>query len=182
MLAATHPFTPQLHALGDTRDGRRLALVPMTPEAATTLALRIAAIGPWARYNFSPDAMQASLRVSGDGAIRYQISIDAVPAGVVIIRSPWLAGPYLQMLAILPQFQNSGSGAAILDWYEATARSARLRNVWLCVSGFNHDAQRFYGRHGYALAGRLAGLIRDGDDELLMRKSLAGPIIGSTPA
>ena len=96
---------------------------------------------------------------------------------MVIIRSPWLAGPYLQLLAVLPMLQGSGTGSAILTWYEATAMAARMRNAWLCVSGFNVDAQRFYERYGYQLAGRLPDLMRDGDDELLMRKNLAALVI-----
>ena len=47
------------------------------------------------------------------------------------------------------------------------------RNLWLCVSAFNVAAQRFYARHGFERVATLAGLLRDGDDELLMRKRLA---------
>jgi diamine N-acetyltransferase len=82
-----------------------------------------------------------------------------------------LAGPYLQMLAIQPSHQKHGIGARILAWLEAEARP-EFRNVWLCVSGFNVDAQRFYAAHGYTEVATLDGLMREGDDELLMRKRL----------
>lgn len=180
MTASTHPFTLDVHAIGSTRNGRKLELAPMTHDAAARLAPVIATIGPWAHYNFAPADMQASLLISGDGAIRYQLTCDTAPAGVVIIRSPWLAGPYLQILAVLPELQGSGAGSTVLDWYEATAMSARMRNVWLCVSGFNVDAQRFYERYGYTLVGHLKDLMRDGDDELLMRKNLAGRVIDAS--
>lgn len=177
MNASTHPFTAELHEVGATHDGRQLTLAPMTFDAAAALAPEIAGIGPWAHYNFAPAALQASLLLTGDGAIRYQLSCDAVPVGVVIIRSPWLAGPYLQILAIVPALQGSGAGTAVLKWYEDTALTARMRNVWLCVSGFNVDAQRFYERYGYSLIGHLPDLMRDGDDELLLRKNLASLIV-----
>ena len=177
MLASTHPYTPEPHAVGITNDGRALALTPMTPAAATELAPAIAGIGPWAHYNFAAADLQASLLISGDGAIRYQLTCEGAPAGVVIIRSPWLAGPYMQILAVLPALQGTGAGTAILKWYENTALTARMRNVWLCVSGFNVDAQRFYQRYGYSLIGHLPDLMRDGDDELLMRKNLSRLVV-----
>ena len=180
-MTTTSPFTAEAHAVGTLADGRVLELKPMTPEAAACLAPEIAGIGPWAHYNFAVTDLQASMLITDDGAIRYQLVCDGAAAGVVIIRSPWLAGPYLQLLAVLPMLQGSGAGSAILKWYETTAMTARMRNVWLCVSGFNVDAQRFYERYGYSVAGRLPDLMRDGDDELLMRKSLAGLVFDATP-
>ena len=180
MLSSTDPFSPDDHVVGILSDGRKLVLSPMTPAAAAELAPQIADIGPWAHYHFSPDAMRAGLLITEDGAIRYQLTCNDVPAGVVIIRSPWLAGPYLQILAVLPAFQGTGAGTAILRWYETTALTARMRNAWLCVSGFNVDAQRFYQRYGYTMIGHLPDLMRDGDDEMLMRKNLAGLIVDAT--
>ena len=181
MLDTTHPFTADTHVVGQLGTGQTLALLPMTAMAAASLAPAIADIGPWAHYHFAPEDLQQSLLITGDGAIRYQLTCDGEPAGVVIIRSPWLAGPYLQILAVLPHLQGSGAGKLILHWYEETALAARMRNVWLCVSGFNVDAHRFYQRYGYSMVGHLHDLMRDGDDELLMRKNLAGRVIPLSP-
>jgi ribosomal protein S18 acetylase RimI-like enzyme len=41
------------------------------------------------------------------------------------------------------------------------------------VSAFNPVAQRLYKAHGFELVAALDGLVRDGDDELLMRKRLS---------
>ena len=172
MTAATHPFTPQTHAIGNARDGRALVLAPMTPAAAAVLAPDIVTFGPWAHYGYKAETIERRFNTTGDGSVCYALHCGAVPAGVVIVCSPWLVGPYLQMLAVLPVCQGQAVGAAVLAWYEETARRGTLRNVWLCVSGFNTNAQRFYERHGYALAGRLPDLLRDGEDELLMRKRL----------
>lgn len=182
VVASTFPFVPEPHTIGVLKDGTILALAPMTEAGAAVLGPAIASIGPWAHYNFDQQRMQASLLVTGDGAIRYELLADDVPSGVVIIRSPWLAGPYLQILAVLPTLQGKGAGAMILKWYEQTAMAARMRNVWLCVSSFNVDAQRFYQRFGYTLVGHIHDLMRDGDDELLMRKNLAGLIIDTPSA
>ena len=96
-----------------------------------------------------------------------------VLAGGMIIRDPWLVGPYLQTIAVLPVFQSSGIGGLMLDWFEARARLARQRNIWLCVSAFNSAAQKFYLAHGWEHIADLPDLIREGDGELLMRKRLA---------
>jgi diamine N-acetyltransferase len=180
-VASTYPFVAEQHTIGVLEGGTILTLAPMTEQGAAVLGPAIATIGPWAHYRFDQARMQSSLLITGDGAIRYQLLADDVPAGVVIIRSPWLAGPYLQILAVLPSLQGKGAGAKVLKWYEETAMAARMRNVWLCVSGFNVDAQRFYQRFGYALVGHLHDLMRDGDDELLMRKNLAGLVVDAQP-
>lgn len=179
MTASTHPYAPERQVIGATRAGGSLVLMPMTPEAAGALVPQITAIGPWAHYGFATDLMHKALLTKGDGAIRYQLLCDRKIAGAVVIRSPWLAGPYLQMLVVLPAYQGGGAGAAVLEWYESNARQAGLRQVWLCVTGVNTGAQRLYQRHGYTLAGTLLNMIRDGDDELLMRKMLTTPLGGS---
>ena len=166
------PFRSDRYAIGASRDGQPLTLRAMTPAAADLLGPQIAAFGPWAHYDFGPDRMTASIKGSDDGVVRYQIECGADLAGVVIIVCPWLAGPYLQMLAVLPAHQNRGIGAAFLGWFEAEARG-HFRNLWLCVSGFNTEAQRLYRAHGFERVATLDGLVREGDDELLMRKRLA---------
>lgn len=169
---AIAPYERVRHDLGRSRNNQRVVLMPMTTAAADVLAPVIAAVGPWAHYGTSAATLHNGFLASSDGAARFTLLCNEAPAGAVIIRSPWLVGPYLQMLAILPSFQGGGVGAIVLDWYEQQARMARQRNVWLCVTGINTDAQRFYARHGYSLAGTLPDLLRAGDAELLMRKQL----------
>jgi ribosomal protein S18 acetylase RimI-like enzyme len=40
------------------------------------------------------------------------------------------------------------------------------------VSAFNEGARRFYVRHGFVEVGTVSGLVREGFDEVLMRKAL----------
>ena len=152
--------------------GAELALRPMTEAGAEFLGPAVAAVGPWAHYGFDGGKIAAGLRQAGGNAICYQLECGGELAGAVVIVSPWLAGPYLQMLAVLPAYQKQGIGAAILAWFEAEARG-HARNIWLCVTGFNVDAQRFYRAHGFELVATLDALMREGDDELLMRKRIA---------
>ena len=94
---------------------------------------------------------------------------------MVLVRDPWLKGPYLELLALLPPFQNQGIGSGILAWLEREALVQAARNLWVCASSFNARALRFYERHGFAPAAVLPGLVADGFDEILLRKfPLAG--------
>jgi len=165
------PFRAERYSLRSLGDGRALALAPFSAAAADRLGPATAAIGPWAHYGFDGDKLAAGFKRSEEGIHRFQVECGGEVAGAIIVVSPWLAGPYLQMLAIQPAYQKHGIGARILAWYEAEARSA-FRNLWLCVSGFNVDAQRFYAAHGYTQVATLDGLMRDGDVELLLRKRL----------
>lgn len=173
MSEPVRPFRVERDQLHSLRDGRALTLSPFTPGAADILGPATAAIvGPWAHYGFDSRNMAAVFKSSSDGASRYQLEYGGELAGAVVITSPWLSGPYLQMLAILPAHQNQGIGATILVWFESEARG-HFRNLWLCVSGFNIGAQCFYQAHGYERTATLDGLMRDDDDELLMRKRIA---------
>ncbi len=74
---------------------------------------------------YPAEAMTRFLAASGDGASRYVIEVDGVEAGAVSVRFPWLKGPYLELLAVLPPFQRRGIGAGILAWFEQEASAAR---------------------------------------------------------
>jgi ribosomal protein S18 acetylase RimI-like enzyme len=167
-----HPFRSNAFAIGAARDGQTLELRAMTAAAADELAAKTAAIGPWAHYASEAASISAVLQNTADGSVGYEVRSGAALAGAVVVCCPWLAGPYLQLLAILPAHQNRGIGGSVLAWFEAEARD-HYRNLWLCVSAFNVAAQRFYERHGFERVATLAGLLREGDDELLMRKRLA---------
>jgi diamine N-acetyltransferase len=166
------PFRIERYEIGPSRDGTPLILEPMTEAGAETLGPQVATFGPWAHYGFGTERMTAGFKSRGDDKACYQIVSGGDLAGTMIVRRPWLAGPYLQHLAVLPAYQGRGIGARLLAWFEAEARG-HYRNLWLCVSAFNKDAQRFYREHGFERVATIDGLVRDGDDELLMRKRLA---------
>jgi [ribosomal protein S18]-alanine N-acetyltransferase len=51
----------------------------------------------------------------------------------------------------------------------------------MCVSSFNHDAQRLYQRLGYQIVGELSDYIVRGHSEILLRKTV-GPLTGFSPS
>ncbi len=148
----------------------RVRLVPLPREDCTGLAAAIGAMPPWSVMAYPADRLAAFLAAQDEGARRHRIEVEGKEAGAVSVRDPWLKGPYLELLAVLPPFQNQGIGSLILAWLEREAQAQAARNVWVCASSFNARALRFYERHGFTRAAVLPGLVADGFDEILLRK------------
>ena len=158
------PFSHPPCELGHAR------LVALEPRICASLAAAIVAIPPWSVMSYPADAMARFLAASDGGASRYLVDIGGEQAGAVSVRFPWLKGPYLELLALLPRFQSQGIGASILAWFEQEGLRLGARNLFVCASSFNARALRFYARHGFQPAATLPGLVADGYDEILLRK------------
>lgn len=165
------PYRNEPYDLGPVAGGS-LRLEPMTGEVATRIGTALATFGPWQHYATPAASLVASLAATHGGTARYAARLDGELAGAIVVRSPWLIGPYLQLLAVLPGYQGRRIGDRLLGWFEEVARQDGARQVWLCVTGANAGAQRFYRAHGWQEAARLADLIADGEDELMLRKWL----------
>jgi ribosomal protein S18 acetylase RimI-like enzyme len=148
-----------------------VTLQPMSRERAAYLGPAIAAIEPWSRANYPAAALTAFMTADDPALSRHAVYAGSEIAGVIAIRQPWLRGPYLQLLALLPSFQGRGLGAALLEWFAAQA-APHDRWLWLCYSSFNTRAGAFYARHGFEEAALLPDLVADGVSEVLMRKRL----------
>jgi GNAT superfamily N-acetyltransferase len=155
---------------GPTSELRGARLVPLHFEATGPLANAIVAMPPWSVMRYSADALARFLAAPDGGVSRYLVEVGGEQAGAVSVRFPWLKGPYLELLALLPPFQGRGIGGAVLGWFEQEGIRLGARNLWVCASSFNEDALRFYGRHGYQPAATLTGLVADGYDDILLRK------------
>lgn len=164
-------FRQDSYDLGPVASGGRLTLEPVGAGDAGILGAAFAAIDPWAAYRATPAGLERFFAMSEQDCCRRSIRVDGVLAGAVVVRSPWLHGPYLQFLGVMPGYQGTGLGAAVLAWMEREAGPA-TRNLWLCVSHINERARVFYERQGFELAGILDGLAANGMDELLMRKRI----------
>ena len=151
-------------------DLQGVRLVVLEPAVAPALAAAIVAMPPWSAMDYPADAMARFLAMTSDGGSRYLIEIDGAEAGAVAVRHPWLKGPYLELLAVLPPFQRRGIGAGVMSWFEQAGRGLGARNLWVCASSFNDGALRFYQRHGFRPAARLPGLVAESYDEILLRK------------
>ncbi|HEX5045487.1 MAG TPA: GNAT family N-acetyltransferase [Gammaproteobacteria bacterium] len=80
---------------------------------------------------------------------------------------------HLSLLAVLPGHQRQGIGKQLVDWLEASARTAGIFVVRLELRAGNDDARRFYERLGYVEAGRRPAYYAGREDALRMTHDLA---------
>jgi len=104
------------------------------------------------------------------GLHRFAVIIGEELGGVICVRYPWLLGPYLELMAILPNHQRRGIGREIISWLETQIAE---RNIWTVVSSFNHTARHFYQKSGFLEIAILPDLIKPGFAEILLRKQVA---------
>jgi ribosomal protein S18 acetylase RimI-like enzyme len=95
-------------------------------------------------------------------------------AGFVILNLGGAFVGYIQSVCAAPEFRGTGVGTALLAFAEERIFRDH-RNVFICVSDFNHGARRLYERLGYRLVGELKDYIVAGHGELLLRKT-RGPL------
>ncbi|HEY8263919.1 MAG TPA: GNAT family N-acetyltransferase [Methyloceanibacter sp.] len=149
-------------------------LVPLSPADCPSLAAAIVAMEPWSVMDYPADRLSEFLASPDGGVTRCLIEVGGERAGVISVRYPWLKGPYLELLALLPPFQRKGIGGMLLERFESEAVSREARNLFVCASSFNENALRFYRSHGFRDAAVLPGLVAEGYDEILLRKFLIG--------
>jgi len=145
------------------------------PLGAAEAAAAFAAIDPWRRYDRTAADLAALFEPPGgpDGAFRIAAREPGGKiAGLALVQTPWLAGPYVRFLGVLPAHQGKGLGEALLGWIEAEARRGRSRNLWICVSDFNTRALALYRRFGFEPVAELPDCAADGISEHFLRKRL----------
>ena len=131
-----------------------------------------AAMDPWAELGIGAEALAIYLARIEKSAPRYGLMSGHAIAGAACVRLNWLYGPYLQFLGITATHQGQQLGSTFLNWLASEARTAGERNVWVCASGFNSRALKFYQRHGFLPVGQLDGLVKEGVPEYLLRLKL----------
>jgi [ribosomal protein S18]-alanine N-acetyltransferase len=78
---------------------------------------------------------------------------------------------YIQSICVEPQWQSRAVGRKLVAFAEERV-FREYPNLFICVSSFNHRAQRFYRTLGYTVVGELKDFIVDGHSEILLRKSI----------
>jgi ribosomal protein S18 acetylase RimI-like enzyme len=136
------------------------------------LAATLVTMDPWRTLEYRPEALGAYLSRSDSTFFRFTIRVAGDPAGLVALRYPLLRGIYLELLAVFPPYQGLGLGREIMSFVEAQVRP-HTQNFWTAVSAFNHRARLFYQNLGFLEVARLENLIKEGCDELLLRKIMA---------
>jgi ribosomal protein S18 acetylase RimI-like enzyme len=157
----------------ETHDLGAVVLKALSDESAVALGTALARMPPWSVIGLPAERLISTLQRKLPSVYRFEIVSNGTLAGIVTVQSPFLHGPYLQLLAILPAYQGRNIGLRVLTWMEAQARAEEARQLWLCVTDFNTRARAFYERSGFSAAALLQKLASDGSDEILMRKRLS---------
>jgi ribosomal protein S18 acetylase RimI-like enzyme len=86
---------------------------------------------------------------------------------------------YLYWIAVAKSTQARGIGSKLLRWAEVEIANLRGRLLLIETSGLPHyePTRRFYAKHGYHVACRIADYYADGDDMVVFGKrfSAVGP-------
>jgi ribosomal protein S18 acetylase RimI-like enzyme len=151
-----------------------LAIRPLGARVeAEACAQMMSATEPWITLGRDYDAC---LRVLLDETReRYVAREGDRLAGLLVLNLKGAFVGYIQTVCAAPGCRGRGVGTALVTFAEERIFREH-RNVFICVSDFNHGARRLYERLGYRLVGELADYVVAGHSELLLRKT-RGPLV-----
>jgi len=78
------------------------------------------------RHPTSSDAKILSEKLASS-TNTYAVIVEGEPVGIISVRYPWLLGPYLGFLGIIPQAQGKGLGKVLMNWLEFSQKYFHLR-------------------------------------------------------
>ncbi len=105
----------------------------------------------------------------------YIACIEDEIVGTMVIHTKGAFSGYLKSIAVKPIWRGKKLGEQMMCYIENEVFPT-YKNLFLCVSSYNLDAQRFYTKLGYERIGELKDYLVKGHDEILMRKTIA-PIL-----
>lgn len=149
---------------------------PMTAEDIAPTSAWLVTIPLWQRYGLMGEAavrMFSAAQSNGDMLLVADHALNGPLCGFAwcMPRGAFGRSAYLRLIGVRPGCTGLGIGATLLDSVEDGVRAV-VDDLFLLVSDFNADAQRFYSRHGYERIGAIPGYVLPDVTEVLMRKQL----------
>lgn len=135
------------------------------------VAAWVVTIPLWQRYGLTVEKLSEQLEAALDTHLILTADAETRAVGLAwcVPVGAFGRSPYLKLLGVRPDYAGQGVGARLLDGLEAELLGGDL---FLLVSDFNHDAQRFYARQGYTQIGAIPGYVLPDVTELIFRKRL----------
>ena len=126
---------------------------------------------PWITLGIT---IEKCTTVCSDPALQLYIALRGEqPSGFILLHPHGLAGsPYIKSVCVAEDARSQGTGASLILFAEKLFRE-ESKHIFLCVSSFNKQAQKFYQRLGYHQVGEFKDYIMAGESELLLHKSLS---------
>ncbi len=148
-----------------------------TEEEKTACAEIMAASEPWTTLGIYMDQIVNILSNPLHEVFVAHVKEEAV--GTMVIHTKGAFPAYLKSIAIKPGWRDQKVDIQMMDYIENEIFST-YKNLFLCVSSFNLEAQSFMSNLGYEKIGELKDYLVEGHDEILMRKTIAplypGPV------
>lgn len=147
---------------------------PMTTDDIPLVVQWMVEIPLWQRYRLTAERARSQFEtalVNQDMVlVADQDSSRACGFAWCLPKGMFGRSPYLKLIGVRQDQASAGIGAALLAAVEQAVQSDML---FLLVSDFNYDAQRFYQRHGYQRIGVIPGYVLADVNELLFWKRLS---------
>jgi ribosomal-protein-alanine N-acetyltransferase len=144
------------------------------PEKFEVCARMMSLSDPWITLGIDYDLSQKAFK--GPCIEIYVAEKERQIAGFVILQICGTFKGYIQTICIDEKYRGKGLGKKLLHFSEE--RIAKISpNVFICVSKFNSGAIKLYYEFGFKLVGELKDFVKEGFDELLLRKT-SGPVLG----
>jgi len=155
----------------------KLNIIRVSNESEKTACAEImAGSEPWTILGMSMDHIMDTLNDPLHEVYVAYIQDEIV--GTVVIHTKGAFSAYLKSIAVKPEWRGNQLGEQMMCFIENVIFST-YKNLFLCVSSFNQNGQRFYTRLGYQKIGELKNYLVEGHDEILMRKTIA-PLLEKT--
>ena len=139
----------------------------------TDCAKIMAVSEPWITLGMSMDHLVNTMNDPLNEV--YAAFLEEEIIGTMVIQTKGAFSGYLKSIAVKPDWRGHKLGERMMAFIEKEIFST-CANLFLCVSSFNQEAQKFYLNLGYEEIGIIENYLVEGHDELLMRKTIA-PIL-----
>lgn len=166
----TNGYKNSRYYLGEV-NGEALALESVTPDCAQFLASKLSHILPWSEIALGEESLFDHFTRLDPALNRFSIHYGEELVGAISVRDPWLKGPYLELLGLLPSVQRLGLGRELMTWFDLQAPDT-TRSLWLLCSDFNLAAYEFYLAMGYQKTCTIDSLYAENFNDFLMRKKV----------
>ncbi|MCP9448153.1 MAG: GNAT family N-acetyltransferase [Nitrospira sp.] len=145
----------------------------MRPDDRSAVVHMLGESDPWRTLGYTAADWDRIFCPLPQGRDSYVAELDERIAGIAVVRPNFLAGDYLELLAVAPWTRRNGVGRRMIEHVEQ-AVFARANNLFTCVSDFNKSARAFYRKLGYQEIGPMLDFLIPGSSEVLLRKT-TGP-------
>jgi [ribosomal protein S18]-alanine N-acetyltransferase len=137
-------------------------------------ASMMSATDPWITYEMDYDYCLKAF--DGECKEIYILENENELAGFVILQICGTFKGYIQTLCVSEKHRGKGLGRTLLQFCEE--RILKISpNIFICVSSFNKVAIKLYYEFGFELVGELHDFVKEGQTELLLRKTF-GQMVG----